>query len=83
MDVEKTMAFLLEQQAKFDASLAASKANLDAETKELRKNQKATERLINAWRKSSCIKPAWTDRVSAWKFKNANLRRFSIASMPS
>jgi hypothetical protein len=54
IDVEKTMAFLLEQQTKFDASLVASKANLDAETKELRKNQKVTERLINALRKSSC-----------------------------
>ena len=52
MDVEKTIAFLLEQQAKFDASLAASKADFDARMEELRKRQEATERLINAFAKA-------------------------------
>jgi DNA anti-recombination protein RmuC len=52
MDIEKTIEFLLEQQAKFDASLAASKARFDAEMEELRKSQKATERLINAFAKA-------------------------------
>lgn len=49
MDVERTIQFLLEQQAKFEASLAASKANFDAGMEELRKSQQATERLINAF----------------------------------
>jgi DNA anti-recombination protein RmuC len=52
MDIEKTIEFLLEQQAKFDASLAASKAKFDAEMEELRKSQQATERLINAFAKA-------------------------------
>ena len=52
MDVEKTIEFLLERQARFDASLAASKANFDAGMEELRKSQKATERLINAFAKA-------------------------------
>jgi hypothetical protein len=49
MDVEKTIQFLLEQQAKFEASLATAKANFDAGMEELRKSQQATERLINAF----------------------------------
>ncbi len=52
MDVEKTIAFLLEQQARFDASLAASKADFDSRMEELRKRQDATERLINAFAKA-------------------------------
>jgi hypothetical protein len=52
MDVEGTMAFLLEQQARLDASLAVFKANFDAGMEELRKSQQATERLINAFAKA-------------------------------
>lgn len=52
MDVEKTLEFLLEQRAKFDASLAAFKANFEAGVEELRKKQEATERLINAFAKA-------------------------------
>jgi hypothetical protein len=42
MDVEKTIAFLLEQQARFEASFGAG-------MEELRKSQQATERLIDAF----------------------------------
>ncbi|HXJ94281.1 MAG TPA: hypothetical protein VMT20_15645 [Terriglobia bacterium] len=49
MDVEKTIEFLLGQHARFDASLAAFQAKFDADMEERRKNQKATERLINAF----------------------------------
>lgn len=52
MDVEGTMAFLLEQQAKLDGSLAVFKANFDVGMEELRKSQQATERLINAFAKA-------------------------------
>ena len=52
MDVEKTIEFLLEQQAKLDASVAAFTAKFEAGMEELRKNQKATERLINAFAKA-------------------------------
>jgi hypothetical protein len=52
MDVEKTMQFILDQQAKFEANLAAFQAKFDADMKELRDSQRATERLINAFAKA-------------------------------
>jgi hypothetical protein len=45
MDVEKTIQFILEQQARFESSF---KAGMD----ELRQSQRATERLINAFAKA-------------------------------
>lgn len=42
MDVEKTIAFLLENQARFDARFQAG-------MEEIRQNQAATERLIDAF----------------------------------
>jgi hypothetical protein len=53
MDVEKTIEFLLEQQARLDASLAAFTAKFEAGMEELQKSQKATERLINAFAKAA------------------------------
>ncbi len=41
MDIEKTIEFLMEQQAKFESGMA-----------ELRQSQQATERLINAFAKA-------------------------------
>jgi len=52
MDAEKTIAFLLENQARFDTRLAAFQAKFEADMEELRKNQDATERLINACAKA-------------------------------
>ena len=49
MDVEKTIAFLLEQQARFDARLAAFQAKFEADLEAMRKHQAATERLIDAF----------------------------------
>jgi hypothetical protein len=49
MDVEKTIAFLLENQARFDARLAAFQAKFEADMEEMRKNQAATGRLIDAF----------------------------------
>ncbi len=46
------MTFLFEQQARFDASLSAFKANFDAGMEELRKRQEVAERLINAFTKA-------------------------------
>jgi hypothetical protein len=48
MDIEKTIEFLSQQQAKFDANLAAFHAGME----ELRASQRATERLINAFAKA-------------------------------
>ncbi len=45
MDIEKTIQFLIEQQAKFDSSFKAG-------MEELRQSQRATERLINAFAKA-------------------------------
>ena len=52
MDIEKTMQFILDQQARFEASHAAWKAEFDTGITELRKRQEATERLINAFAKA-------------------------------
>jgi hypothetical protein len=52
MDVEKTIAFLLENQARFDTRLAAFQAKFEADMEEIRQNQAATERLINAFAKA-------------------------------
>jgi hypothetical protein len=48
MDIEKTMQFIVEQQAQFEANLAAFNAGME----ELRKRQEATEKLINAFAKA-------------------------------
>ena len=48
MDIEKTIEFLLEQQAKFDAWFASFNTGME----ELRRSQQATERLINAFAKA-------------------------------
>jgi hypothetical protein len=48
MDIEKTIEFLIEQQAKFDAWFASFKTGME----ELRQSQQATERLINAFAKA-------------------------------
>jgi hypothetical protein len=48
MDIEKTIEFLMEQQAKFDAWFSSFKTGIE----ELRQNQQATERLINAFAKA-------------------------------
>jgi len=48
VDVEKTIEFLLEQQAKFDAWFASFNTGME----ELRRSQQATERLINAFAKA-------------------------------
>jgi len=48
VDIEKTIEFLMEQQAKFDAWVATFKTGME----ELRQNQQATERLINAFAKA-------------------------------
>ena len=45
MDIEKTIEFLMEQQAKFETSFRTG-------MEELRQNQQATERLINAFAKA-------------------------------
>jgi hypothetical protein len=52
MDVEKTIEFLLEHQARFEANLATFAANFEADMKQLRESQRATERLINAFAKA-------------------------------
>jgi hypothetical protein len=49
MDIEKTMQFILEQQAQSGARHAAWKAEFDAGLEELKKRQDATEKLINAF----------------------------------
>jgi hypothetical protein len=49
MDIEKTMQFILDQQAQSEARHAAWKAEFDAGMEELKKRQDATERLINAF----------------------------------
>lgn len=49
MDIEQTMQFILDQQANFETSHAIWKADFEAGIVELRKNQQATERLINAF----------------------------------
>jgi hypothetical protein len=49
MDIEKTMQFILDQQAHSGARHAAWKAEFDAGMEELKKRQDATERLINAF----------------------------------
>jgi hypothetical protein len=49
MDVEKTIAFLLENQARFDARLAAFQTKFETDMEEMRKNQAATGRLIDAF----------------------------------
>jgi hypothetical protein len=48
MDIEKTIEFLLERQAKFDAWFASFRTGME----KLRQNQQATERLINAFAKA-------------------------------
>ena len=48
MDIEKTMQFIREQQAQFEADLAA----LNVSLREIRDNQHHTERLINAFAKA-------------------------------
>ena len=48
MDIEKTIEFLMEQQAKFDAWFASFNTGMQ----ELRQSQQATERLINAFAKA-------------------------------
>jgi histidinol dehydrogenase len=52
MDVEKTIQFMVEHQAQFDAKLAAFHEKFSADMEELRKRQEATERLINAFAKA-------------------------------
>jgi hypothetical protein len=52
MDIEKTIEFLMEQQAKFDTSFATFKAGFETGMEELRQSQQATERLINAFAKA-------------------------------
>lgn len=52
MDVEKTIGFLLENQARFDARLAAlleQQAKFEMGMEALRKDQAATQRLIDAF----------------------------------
>jgi hypothetical protein len=49
MDVEKTIAFLLENQAR---CLAAFQAKFEAGMEEIQQNQAATERLISAFAKA-------------------------------
>jgi hypothetical protein len=48
VDIEKTIAFLLEQQARFDLRMEEFHQGME----ELRRNQQATERLINAFAKA-------------------------------
>lgn len=52
MDVEKTIEFLLEQQARLESSFAAFDARFKADMEELTRRQQATERLINAFAKA-------------------------------
>ena len=52
MDTEKTMQFIVEQQAAFEAKHAVWKADFDAGMAELRKRQEATGRLINSFAKA-------------------------------
>lgn len=52
MDVEKTIEFLLEHHAKFEADLAKFAAEFRADMQEIHENQRATERLINAFAKA-------------------------------
>jgi hypothetical protein len=49
MDIQKTMEFLIEQQAKFESRFAAFESSFRTGMEELRQNQQATERLINAF----------------------------------
>lgn len=49
MDVEKTIAFFLENQARFDARLAAFQAKFEADLEAMRKDQAATQRLVDAF----------------------------------
>lgn len=52
MEIEKTIEFLMEQQAKFEARFATFEASFEAGMDELRQSQQATERLINAFAKA-------------------------------
>jgi division protein CdvB (Snf7/Vps24/ESCRT-III family) len=52
MDIEKTILFLIEHQARLDASLATFESQFKAGMEELRQSQRATERLINAFAKA-------------------------------
>ena len=52
MDIEKTMQFIIEHQAQFEANLAAFHQKFTVEVEALQKRQAATERLINAFAKA-------------------------------
>jgi len=52
MDVEKTIKFILDQQAKFETNLAAFHAKFEADMALCGKRQEATEKLINAFAKA-------------------------------
>jgi hypothetical protein len=52
MDVEKTIEFILDHQAKFEANLAAFQAEFKADMAAWRKRQEASEKLINVFAKA-------------------------------
>lgn len=52
MDVEKTIEFILEHHATFEAELTKFDTSFKAGMEELRRSQQATERLINAFAKA-------------------------------
>jgi hypothetical protein len=52
MNIEETIEFLIQHQARLEANLATFESEFRAGMEELRQSQRATERLINAFAKA-------------------------------
>jgi len=84
MDIEKTIEFLLERQAKFDAWFASFRTGME----KLRQNQQATGALSMhsprpARRRSSYTAFSCTAWTGGWKPMSSAFRRFLDALTPS